>query len=117
MTRFSISYQEVKEYVESLPKGTSLVGEVCDSQKCVIAQAIWKKYPYLVWVWVEPGKDLDNWIRVFTGNNWAGEVESHDVDTSEDDQRLLDVAKGFDHFQDKPTRTKTLKFFKMLEAA
>lgn len=113
---FSISYQEVKDYVKNLPRSTTKVGETCNSQKCVIARAVWEKYPGAVWVWVEPARHVKQWIRVFWGNNTDGTVDWNEVDTGNDEELLRQVALGFDRIDNVcPTRTTVLKFFKELE--
>jgi hypothetical protein len=114
--RFSISYDEVKAYVESLPEDTSEVGTVCNSQKCVIAQAILDKYSNrdypIVWVWVEPGHVGGvNWIRVWTPTYAGNEIEQHNVDMGEDSDRLRDLANGFDRIfgTDRPNKETVLQ--------
>jgi hypothetical protein len=110
---YSISYDEVKKYVESLPEDTSQVGKTCDSQKCIIANAVLDKYTEAATVWVEPAKHIEKWIRLFFIDS-CGEARWVPVETGEDEERLRNLANSFDRLDGRiwsycPTKAYTLK--------
>lgn len=53
--KYSISYDEVKRYVESLPTDMAIAGYCGNVNRCLIAEAIRDKYPRLRSVSVWPG--------------------------------------------------------------
>lgn len=45
MNKYSISYEEVKQWVEKLPDDDSIVGKCGDAYHCIVAEAVHAKYP------------------------------------------------------------------------
>lgn len=114
---YSISFDEVRKFVESKPEDTSVVGVTCNSQKCIIAEAVWAKYTSAVWVWVEPGDIAgEHWVRIFLPDLYDGEVHKFNVDTGEDSEKLRDLARGFDRIKDNPWTDKEVTKKEAMEA-
>jgi hypothetical protein len=87
---YSITFDEVKQYVESLPSDDSVAGLCCSSGKCLIAEAITHKYPDCTGVSVCPGARTLAFIYI------PGETVPYEVGVGLEQARMERLGRRFD---------------------
>ena len=85
MSKYSISYEEVKQWVEKLPDG-EIAGECGEAYHCIVANAIAAKYPHVQ----AASYNLHNAYVRYADDRY------YTVNTDPDTKRLHDLGYAFD---------------------